>query len=80
MNTPPDAPPRADLLALTPDTLAALANRGLVKRAAKDVDSGAGPQVECAADGSVLGVHPDGSRPAAAAGWSLDRGRANLAM
>jgi len=31
--------PRPDLLALTPDDLAALANRGLVKRAQRDVES-----------------------------------------
>src|SRR5690349_18267458 len=32
--------PRADLLALTPDDLAALTNRGTVKRAARELDSG----------------------------------------
>jgi hypothetical protein len=37
---------RDDLLALTPDALAALANRGLVKRATKDLDAGTGPTIE----------------------------------
>ncbi|MEV7027421.1 hypothetical protein, partial [Kitasatospora sp. NPDC093558] len=65
-------PPRADLLALGPDTLAALANRGLVKRAAKDLDAGAGPEVETAEDGAVLGVHPDGTRTRLPVGAGLD--------
>ncbi|MEM9193344.1 MAG: hypothetical protein AAGF12_29485 [Myxococcota bacterium] len=36
---------RADLLALTPEKLAVLANRGLVKRATKMVESGRGPTI-----------------------------------
>lgn len=52
---------RADLLALTPDALAELTNRGLVKRAAKTVDEGAGPAVSVLGDGSVHGVAPDGA-------------------
>ncbi|MFD0277385.1 hypothetical protein ACFVHB_26235 [Kitasatospora sp. NPDC127111] len=79
MSTPADPPPRADLLALTPDTLAALANRGLVKRAAKEVDSGAGPRVDRAADGGVLGVHPDGSRPRLPVGAGLDAAECSCA-
>ncbi|MGV9364033.1 SWIM zinc finger family protein [Amycolatopsis sp. NPDC003731] len=51
---------RADLLALTPDALAALANRGLVKRAQKDIDAGRGPALETAEDGEVRGRFPDG--------------------
>ena len=43
---------REDLLALTADALAALANRGLVKRATKDLDAGGGPVVEV--DGDVV--------------------------
>ncbi|WNV84673.1 SWIM zinc finger family protein [Umezawaea sp. Da 62-37] len=50
---------RDDLRALTPDALAALANRGLVKRATKDLDAGAGPTVET--DGTtVRGRFADG--------------------
>ncbi len=56
-----DAHRRSDLLALTPDALAALANRGLVKRAAKDLDSGAAPTVALAADGTLTAVFPDGA-------------------
>ena len=52
---------RTDLLALTPDTLAALANRGLVKRAAKDLDAGAGPDLEVTGDHTVHGRFPDGT-------------------
>ncbi len=51
---------RADLLALTPDELAALANRGLVKRAQKDIDAGRGPIVDTAEDGEVRGRFQDG--------------------
>ncbi|GAB2584907.1 hypothetical protein GCM10027168_17110 [Streptomyces capparidis] len=51
---------RDDLLTLTPDTLAALANRGLVKRAAKELDAGTGPAVEVADDGTVHGRWDDG--------------------
>jgi len=43
---------RADLLALDDDALVALANRGLVKRARKEVDRGDGPTV--ALDGEVV--------------------------
>jgi len=52
---------RPDLLALTEDALAALANRGLVKRAVKELEAGQGPSVSIAADGTVSGVHPDGT-------------------
>ncbi|MEO6082011.1 MAG: hypothetical protein ABIQ18_02805 [Umezawaea sp.] len=50
---------RDDLLALTPDALAALANRGLVKRATKDLDTDAGPTVETDG-GTVRGRFADG--------------------
>ncbi|GAA4010741.1 hypothetical protein GCM10022247_36230 [Allokutzneria multivorans] len=53
---------RADLLALTPEALAALANRGLVKRAAKELDTGVTPALTVADDGTVLGGFPDGAR------------------
>ncbi|MFW5741434.1 MAG: SWIM zinc finger family protein, partial [Myxococcota bacterium] len=45
---------RGDLLALTPDSLAALANRGLVKRAQKEIDAGKGPVLE-EFGGTVIG-------------------------
>ncbi len=51
---------RADLKALTPDTLAALTNRGLVKRAVKTVEEGAGPSVSVDGD-RVRGEYPDGT-------------------
>jgi hypothetical protein len=63
---------REDLLALSADTLTSLANRGLVKRATKDLEAGAGPQVDCAGDGTVTGVHPDGIRTRLPVGVGLD--------
>jgi hypothetical protein len=51
---------RADLNALTQDALAALSNRGLVKRAVKTVEEGAGPTVSMDGE-SVQGEHPDGT-------------------
>ncbi|MBT2211626.1 hypothetical protein [Actinomadura sp. NEAU-AAG7] len=63
---------RADLLALTPDALAALANRGLVKRATKDLDAGQGPEVDVDGDGAVHGVFPDGTRAALPPGAGLE--------
>jgi len=53
-------PARADLLALTEDSLAALANRGLVKRAAKELVGGTGARVTADADGSLSAEYPDG--------------------
>ena len=44
---------RADLIALTPDVLAALSNRGLVKRATKEVDAGERPTLIEDTDGAV---------------------------
>lgn len=63
---------RADLRALTPGTLAALANRGLVKRAEKDLASGPGPAVTTGADGTVHGVFPDGTATELPPGTALD--------
>lgn len=51
---------RDDLLALTPDAVAALANRGLVKRAQKEIEAGSGPALDELADGTVVGRFPDG--------------------
>ncbi|MFC4119980.1 hypothetical protein [Nonomuraea zeae] len=47
---------RTDLLGLTTDSLAALTNRGLVKRAGKE----AGPELRTDADGTVHGDFPGG--------------------
>ncbi|ATB30725.1 hypothetical protein [Melittangium boletus] len=52
---------RPDLLALTPQSLAALANLGLVKRAQKDLEQGKGPRLEELPDGTVVGTFEDGS-------------------
>ncbi|WP_424188968.1 SWIM zinc finger family protein [Actinokineospora sp. G85] len=65
---------RADLLALTPDALAALANRGLVKRAAKELDNGVAPEVSVDADKVVHGVFPDGVTATLPPGAGLDAG------
>lgn len=51
---------RADLLALTPEAIAALANVGLVKRAQKELEQGKGPRLEEASDGTVIGHFDDG--------------------
>jgi hypothetical protein len=51
---------RADLLALTPEALASLANFGLVKRAQRELGEGAGPSLAEDADGTVVGTFPDG--------------------
>ncbi|EWC60432.1 YehQ protein [Actinokineospora spheciospongiae] len=70
---------RADLLALTPDALAALANRGLVKRAAKDIDAGVLPEVTAEADGTVRGVFPDGVTSVLPPGAGLAAGTCSCA-
>ncbi|HBL26736.1 MAG TPA: hypothetical protein DD490_07875, partial [Acidobacteria bacterium] len=51
---------RADLLALTPEAVAALANLGLVKRALKELEQGKGPEISEDANGVVTGAFPDG--------------------
>jgi hypothetical protein len=51
---------RADLLALSEDSLAALANRGIVRRALREVAEGVGPRIEVDADDRVIGIYPDG--------------------
>ncbi|MEU8987349.1 hypothetical protein AB0C98_13035 [Streptomyces sp. NPDC048558] len=63
---------RTDLLALTPHTLVSLANRGLVKRAEKDVAAGSGPEVTVSDDGTVRGRFPDGTDTALPPGLGLD--------
>ena len=53
---------RQDLLALTPDDLIALSNRGIVKRAQREVEAGeAGAEVSEDADGNVMARWPDGA-------------------
>ena len=52
---------RADLLALTPATLTALANLGLVKRAQREIEAGSGPALEEDAAGVVTGRFGDGT-------------------
>ncbi|GAA2365659.1 hypothetical protein GCM10010404_20140 [Nonomuraea africana] len=64
---------RTDLLALTADSLAALTNRGLVKRADKELVSAA-PQLRTDADGTVHGEFPDGPTASLPPG-GLDAGR-----
>ncbi|MFE0626072.1 hypothetical protein ACFW3D_03790 [Streptomyces sp. NPDC058864] len=73
------APRREDLLALTADTLAAFANRGLVKRAAKDLDAGSGPDVTREGDGTVCGAYPDGTRTRLPAGAGLEASECSCA-
>ncbi len=51
---------RDDLLRLTPDALASLANKGLVKRAQKEIDAGKVPEIETQDDGTVIGRWDDG--------------------
>jgi hypothetical protein len=63
---------RADLRALTTDVLATLANRGLVKRAAREVDAGDGPAVREDPDGTVRGTFGDGVEVAFPVGATLD--------
>ncbi len=63
---------RTDLLALTTDALAALANRGLVKRAAREVGTGDGPAVCVDQDGTVRGTFADGVEAAFPVGAGLD--------
>ncbi len=53
---------RHDLLALTADDLIALSNRGIVKRAQREAESGeAGAEISEEADGTVLARWPDGA-------------------
>ncbi|WP_128984785.1 hypothetical protein [Streptomyces roseicoloratus] len=65
---------RTDLLALDTTTLVALTNRGLVKRAAKDLDAGAGAIVTTGPDGTLTGAFPDGTTVSLAPAAGLDQG------
>jgi hypothetical protein len=51
---------RADLLALTAESVAALSNLGLVKRAQREIAGGQGPSLEEDAAGVVTGTFADG--------------------
>ena len=51
---------RADLAAMTPEALAALANVGLVKRAQREIEGGQGPKVHEEEGGVVVATFPDG--------------------
>ncbi|MBL8215132.1 MAG: hypothetical protein JNK87_30720 [Bryobacterales bacterium] len=65
--------PRADLLALTEDDLATLASRGLLKRALRDIESGAGPTACAEApDGTVTAQWADGATVTLAPSMSFD--------
>ncbi|MBB4912274.1 hypothetical protein [Actinophytocola algeriensis] len=61
---------RTDLLALTTDALAGLANRGLVKRATRDLDGV--PPVTSAGDGTVEASFADGAKVTLPPGHGLD--------
>ncbi|WP_434445549.1 SWIM zinc finger family protein [Lentzea sp. E54] len=63
---------RPDLMALTPDALAALANRGLVKRATKELDAGVVPALDTDPAGAVRGKFPDGTTTTLPPGTTLD--------
>jgi hypothetical protein len=51
---------RADLLALTEESLAALANRGMVRRATREISEGVGPALDVDPDDQVTARFPDG--------------------
>jgi len=65
---------RADLLALTPEAVATLSNLGLVKRARREIEAGAGPALAEADDGTVAGTFPDGVVARLPAGRALKDG------
>jgi hypothetical protein len=63
---------RPDLLALGDESLAMLANRGIVKRSVREVAEGRGPTLDVADDGTVMGAFADGTRVVLAPGTNLD--------
>lgn len=65
---------RADLHALDDDALATLANRGLVKRALREVAAGGGPTVTDE-NGTVTASFADGTAVVLAAGATLEQAR-----
>ncbi|MFE1408055.1 hypothetical protein ACFW5D_31460 [Streptomyces sp. NPDC058770] len=70
---------RPDLLALTPDTLAQLANRGLVKRATKELDTGTAPALTTDPDTTLRARFPDGTTAALPPGTGLENGTCSCA-
>jgi hypothetical protein len=64
---------RPDLLALTDDALAALANRGIVKRAVREYEAGGGPALVDSPDGTVTATWPDGTSTTLAPGRTLEQ-------
>jgi hypothetical protein len=66
---------RADLLRLTPDALAQLANVGLVKRAQRELAAGYVPELALADDGRLTGEFPDQVRTEFAPGAGLREAR-----
>ena len=64
---------RPDLAALTPETLAALTNLGLVKRAQRELAAGVGPALTEDAAGTVTGTFPDGAVARLPRSTPLDR-------
>ena len=64
---------RADLVALSDESLAALANRGLVKRAVRQVEAGDGPELSRSADGTVTGTWRDGTVVSVPPGVTLEQ-------
>ncbi|MFB6877513.1 hypothetical protein [Streptomyces sp. NPDC056323] len=70
---------RPDLLALTPETLAALANRGLVKRATKELDAGTVPVLTTDPDTTMRARFDDGTTTSLPPGTGLDEGDCSCA-
>ncbi len=62
---------RKDLLALTPEAVASLANLGLVKRAQREIAEGQGPELDEQPDGTVVGKFQDGTIAKLPAGKTL---------
>src|SRR5436305_15136898 len=69
---------RADLHTLDDDALATLANRGLVKRALREVAAGHGPNVTDEG-GTVTASFADGTTVTLAAGATLEQARCTCA-
>ncbi|WP_335939038.1 hypothetical protein [Streptomyces sp. PTD5-9] len=70
---------RPELLALTADTLAELANRGLVKRATKELDAGRGPELTADQDTTLRARFGDGATAVLPPGAGLDNGTCSCA-
>jgi hypothetical protein len=66
---------RADLLALTEESLAALANRGIVRRATREISEGAGPALDVDPDDQVTARFPDGVVTTLPTGATLEAAR-----